>query len=45
MCSSDLGDKLLGDYGWDQVARLAGPQDDYWRKEYLALVDTAGSLN
>ena len=39
------GDKLLGDYGWDQVARLAGPQDDYWRKEYLALVDTAGSLN
>ena len=39
------GDKLLGDYGWDQVARLAGPQEDYWRKEYLALVDTAGSLN
>ena len=39
------GDTLLAGYGWDKVARLAGKQDDYWRQEYLALVETAGLLN
>ncbi len=39
------GDSLLAGYSWDKVGQLAGPQDDYWRKEYIALVDTAGSLN
>ena len=39
------GDPLLARFSWDQVASLAGGQEDYWRKEYLALVDTAGSLN
>ena len=39
------GDTLLASYSWDKVASLAGKQDDYWRQEYLALVDTAGSLN
>ena len=39
------GDALLDGFGWDDIGRLAGKQDDYWRREYLALVDTAGSLN
>ena len=39
------GDTLLAGYSWDKVGQLAGRQDDFWRKEYIALVDTAGSLN
>ena len=40
-----FGDTLLAGYSWDKIGQLAGRQDDYWRKEYIALVDTAGSLN
>ena len=39
------GDTLLAGYSWDKIERLAGKQDDFWRKEYIALLDTAASLN
>ena len=39
------GDTLLAGYSWDAVEGLAGRQDEYLRQEYLALVETAASLN
>lgn len=36
------GDTRLGDYDYAEVARLAGPQTDYWRQEFVELVRLAG---
>jgi Ca-activated chloride channel family protein len=39
------GDPLLAGYGFQQIAALAGPQDDFWRQEFLRLASLAGGLN
>ena len=39
------GDPLLANYGYRQVAELAGPQNDFWRQEFSRLVAVAGSLD
>ncbi|HUD28064.1 MAG TPA: von Willebrand factor type A domain-containing protein [Novosphingobium sp.] len=36
------GDSRLGAYGYDDIARLAGPQADYWRQEFVELARLAG---
>ena len=38
------GDELLNGYSHDQIAALAGRQDDFWRQEFIRLVGVAGSL-
>ncbi len=38
------GDELMGDFGFDDVSRLAGSQNDYWRQEFLRLNDVARSM-
>lgn len=38
------GDPLLGKFGWNRVAALAGPQQAPWRREFLELVGLVGSL-
>jgi Ca-activated chloride channel family protein len=39
------GDPLLAGYGFQQITALAGPQDDFWRQEFLRLASLAGGLN
>jgi Ca-activated chloride channel family protein len=39
------GDPLLAGYGFRQITDLAGPQDDFWRQEFLRLASLAGGLN
>jgi Ca-activated chloride channel family protein len=38
------GDPLLASYGFRQITDLAGPQDDFWRQEFLRLASLAGGL-
>jgi Ca-activated chloride channel family protein len=38
------GDTMMNDFDHEDIARLAGNQSDYWRQEFLRLVDVAGSL-
>ena len=38
------GDELMGDFGFDDVRRLAGSQNDFWRQEFLRLNDVASSM-
>ena len=38
------GDPLLGRFGWQQIAALAGPQSDPRRREFVGLVSRAGKL-
>jgi len=38
------GDEMLGDFGFDDIARLAGGQRDFWRQEFVQLVGVAESL-
>jgi Ca-activated chloride channel family protein len=37
------GDERIGGFGWSDVSRLAGPARDYWRQEFLKLVDLAAA--
>jgi Ca-activated chloride channel homolog len=37
------GDERLGRFGWDEIGRLAGPVQDYWRQEFLKLVGLAAA--
>jgi Ca-activated chloride channel family protein len=37
------GDERIAGFGWDEVRRLAGPAQDYWRQEFLKLVDLAAA--
>ncbi|QOT74215.1 VWA domain-containing protein [Sphingobium fuliginis] len=36
------GDRRLGDFGYADIARLAGSQNDYWRQEFVQLARLAG---
>ncbi|MGZ8305116.1 MAG: vWA domain-containing protein [Allosphingosinicella sp.] len=36
-------DARLGNFGWDRIRGLAGPVQDYWRQEFLKLVDLAAA--
>lgn len=36
------GDSKLGTFGYDDIARLAGPQTNYWRQEFVQLTHLAG---
>jgi Ca-activated chloride channel family protein len=36
-------DPRLANFGWDQIRGLAGPVQDYWRQEFLKLVDLASA--
>ena len=36
------GDTRLGGYGYADIARLAGPQVNYWRQEFVELTSLAG---
>lgn len=38
------GDPLLGNYGYGQIAALAGHQSVFWRQEYVRLVSVAEGL-
>ncbi|MCT2398130.1 YfbK domain-containing protein [Novosphingobium mangrovi (ex Huang et al. 2023)] len=38
------GDELMNGYSGEQIASLAGTQSDYWRQEFLKLVDMADTL-
>jgi len=38
------GDPLLASYDFRQITDLAGPQNDYWRQEFLRLASLAGGL-
>jgi Ca-activated chloride channel family protein len=38
------GDNLMMDFTHDDIDRLAGKQDDYWRQEFLRLNDVAKSM-
>jgi len=38
------GDDLMMDFTFDDIDRLAGKQDDYWRQEFLRLNDVAKSM-
>jgi len=38
------GDELMNGFDSDGIAMLAGKQDDFWRQEFLRLVDVADSL-
>jgi Ca-activated chloride channel family protein len=35
-------DSKLGTFGYDDIARLAGPQTNYWRQEFVQLTHLAG---
>ncbi|MXP08664.1 vWA domain-containing protein [Pseudoblastomonas halimionae] len=35
------GDDLLGDFGPDRIASLVGPQNDYYRAEFVKLVEAS----
>ena len=37
------GDERIGGFGWDSIRRLAGPSQDFWRQEFLKLVDLAAA--
>ena len=37
------GDPRIGGFGWDRVRGLAGNAGDYWRQEFLKLVDLAAA--
>ncbi|HEX8062091.1 MAG TPA: VWA domain-containing protein [Allosphingosinicella sp.] len=37
------GDERVGRFGWDEIVRLAGPVQDYWRQEFLKLVGLASA--
>ena len=37
------GDPRIGAFGWDRVRGLADPGRDYWRQEFLKLVDLAAA--
>ncbi|WP_423142985.1 vWA domain-containing protein [Parablastomonas sp. CN1-191] len=37
------GDRLMGGFSYQDVKALAGPQSDYYRSEFLRLVDVAGA--
>ncbi|WP_157216594.1 vWA domain-containing protein [Flavisphingomonas formosensis] len=37
------GDTYLGDFSFADMRRLAGPQQDYWRQEFLKLTELAES--
>jgi Ca-activated chloride channel homolog len=37
------GDPRIGDFGWDGIRGLAKPGQDYWRQEFLKLVDLAAA--
>ena len=39
------GDALLGDFSMAQVRQLAGPQKDFWRQEFVRLVEVADGLS
>jgi Ca-activated chloride channel family protein len=39
------GDTLLNGYGFQEIAALAGKQEDFWRQEFVRLVGLAGGLN
>jgi Ca-activated chloride channel family protein len=36
-------DANTANFGWDGIRRLAGPVQDYWRQEFLKLVDLAAA--
>jgi Ca-activated chloride channel homolog len=38
------GDPLLNGFGFAQIGDLAGPQQDFWRQEFVKLVDMAQGL-
>ena len=38
------GDEMLNSFTYDDIARLAGGQRDFWRQEFVRLVGVAGSL-
>ena len=38
------GDAMLNGFTHAQIAALAGPQNDFWRQEFVRLVGLAGSL-
>ena len=38
------GDTLMNGFTHGQIAALAGPQQDFWRQEFLRLAGVAGSL-
>jgi Ca-activated chloride channel homolog len=38
------GDELLKGYTQEQIAALAGRQSDFWRQEFVRLVEVAQSL-
>jgi Ca-activated chloride channel family protein len=37
------GDTRIGSFSWNEVRRLAGSPSDYWRQEFVKLVDLAAS--
>ncbi len=39
------GDPLLGDFSLAQVRQFAGPQKDFWRQEFVRLVEVADGLS
>ncbi len=34
----------MGDFGFGDIEKLAGTQDDYWRQEFIRLAAVAGSM-
>jgi Ca-activated chloride channel family protein len=36
-------DPRLANFGWDRIRGLAGPVQDYWRQEFVKLVDLAAA--
>jgi Ca-activated chloride channel family protein len=36
-------DPMLANFGWARIHALAGPAQDYWRQEFLKLVDLAAA--
>ncbi|MDC8754488.1 von Willebrand factor type A domain-containing protein [Erythrobacter sp. sf7] len=38
------GDEMMMGYSFDQIGRLAGDQDNFWRQEFLRLNALAGSM-
>ncbi len=37
-------DPLMGNFGFDDIQKLAGPQDNYWRQEFVRLAAVADSM-
>jgi Ca-activated chloride channel family protein len=37
------GDERIGAFGWDSIRGLAGSGGDYWRQEFLKLIDLAAA--